>query len=222
MASRMNILWMTITATVVVAAAGGTRWLVRAAPPSALKQGGFSFPLHADAANATAAQGDIRMRVPDGPPRIATGEFDSLGRPVTVSCASCHSNLTPNPARRSASDLTEFHQGLTFAHGQLSCLSCHNSGNFDLLRLVDGSDLDYRDVRMLCSQCHMPQSRDWEHSAHGGVNGFWDPARGLRIRKICIDCHDPHAPKFPPMRPTFKPRDRFLSPPDAQHAGDDS
>jgi hypothetical protein len=64
-------------------------------------------------------------------------------------------------------------------------------------------------VMDLCGQCHGPQARDYAHGAHGGMTGYWDLSRGPRERNNCIDCHDPHAPAFPKVRPVFAPKDRF-------------
>ncbi|HRP62273.1 MAG TPA: cytochrome c3 family protein [Phycisphaerales bacterium] len=155
----------------------------------------------------------VHINRPAGPPRIDTGMLDDFGRPVTVSCMSCHTTQAPNFATRSGDELLHFHQGLHFAHGGLSCLSCHNPENYNTLRLADGSTLEYPNVMNLCAQCHTKQANDYAHGAHGGMNGYWDLSRGPRTRLNCIDCHDPHAPAFPHMRPTFKPRDRFLAPP---------
>lgn len=159
----------------------------------------------------------VSTSVPEGPPRIPTDEFDHLGRPVTVSCASCHANIEPNFERTSAEHPPmQFHQGLIFEHGMLACVSCHNPHDANTLRLADGRAVPYPDVMTMCAQCHAPQARDYEHGAHGGMTGYWDRTRGPRERKSCIDCHDPHAPKFPSMTPTFKPIDRFL-PTDPHH-----
>lgn len=153
------------------------------------------------------------ISLPDGPPRVMTDRVDSLGRAVTVSCAACHSNFEPNAARRSADEPPMiFHQGLTFEHGNLSCATCHNPDDYNALRLADGTRIEYRQVMESCSQCHAPQARDYERGLHGGMTGYWDTTRGPQRRKSCIDCHDPHAPKFPTMTPTFKPIDRFLEP----------
>ena len=94
-------------------------------------------------------------------------------------------------------------------HGY-SCLSCHNSEDYDALKLADGSRVEFTEVMTLCAQCHGPETRDYEHGAHGGMNGFWDLTRGPRTKNNCVDCHNPHSPAFLPMQPTFKPRDRFL------------
>jgi hypothetical protein len=156
----------------------------------------------------------VQVSTPEGPPRIATGQYDGLGRPISVSCVSCHTSLAANISRRSSIEPPmEFHGGLTFDHGTLACVSCHNSVDYNTLRLADSTSLPYSGVMSLCAQCHAPQARDWEHGAHGGMTGYWDLSRGGRVRKNCIDCHDPHSPAFPAMRPTFKPRDRGLHPP---------
>lgn len=150
---------------------------------------------------------------PSGPPRIRLADDARVDQSGLLACSACHSLREPDLTNRSPADLTEFHLSLEFAHGGLSCLSCHNPDDYDALRLADGTRVEYIDVMTLCSQCHGPQARDYAHGAHGGMNGYWDLTRGPRTRNNCVDCHDPHVPAFPKMRPTFKPRDRFLSPP---------
>ncbi len=154
----------------------------------------------------------VTINRPVGPPRVAVDTRDIFGKPVTVACATCHSMRTPNHANRTPADLDDFHRGMTFAHGKQACFSCHNPEDYDTLRLADGTAVEYPEVMTLCAQCHGPQHRDYQHGAHGGMSGFWDLTRGPRIRNNCVDCHDPHVPKFPMMQPTFKPKDRFLDP----------
>jgi hypothetical protein len=151
----------------------------------------------------------VVIRVPDGPPMIATGEKDLHGNPIKVRCATCHALQKPNMTLNDGKDLTLFHQGLKLQHGGLTCVSCHNPNNYDELRLADGRPLPYRDVMQLCGQCHGPQLRDYTHGAHGGMTGYWDLSKGPRQRNNCIDCHDPHAPTYPKVQPVFPPRDRF-------------
>jgi nitrate reductase cytochrome c-type subunit len=62
----------------------------------------------------------------------------------------------------------------------------------------------------LCAQCHGPQARDFQHGAHGGMTGYWDLSKGPRRRNSCIDCHDPHAPKYPAVMPVFPPAESGL------------
>ncbi len=146
------------------------------------------------------------------PPRVLTGQVHPDGQPVTVACSACHSVRPPNRENHTAADLNEFHGGMTFSHGNTTCLSCHNPTDYDSLRLANGQSVSFPDVMTLCGQCHAQQMRDYEHGAHGGMNGYWDLSKGPRTRKNCTECHDPHAPGFPLMNPTFKPRDRFLAP----------
>jgi hypothetical protein len=156
----------------------------------------------------------VNIRKPESGPKVHTGLVDSQGKPVTVACQTCHSTRKPNSENKTVDDLNEFHVGLKFSHGNLSCLSCHNDEDYDSLKLADQSRIEYAEVMTLCSQCHGTQRRDFDHGAHGGMNGYWDLSRGPRTRNNCVDCHDPHVPKFPHMQPTFKPRDRFLTPSD--------
>lgn len=159
-------------------------------------------------ASAEPVRHAVHVRQPDGPPRVATGKVDFRGQPVTVSCTTCHATRTPDASNFAGEQLDEFHQGLVVKHGELTCLSCHNNNDYDTLRHADGRSIEFTNVMTLCAQCHGPQKRDYDHGSHGGMNGHWDLTRGPRTRNNCIDCHDPHAPAYPVVRPVFKPRDR--------------
>lgn len=163
-------------------------------------------------------------RPPPGPPAFAveinqparltsveTGEVDALGRPLRVACVTCHSLRAPTAPPTSTAELDEFHQGLEFAHGELSCASCHVAGEQRTLRKADGTEVDMRDAMVLCRQCHGQQARAYDHGAHGGMTGHWDLSVGGRVRNHCVDCHDPHVPAFQPMQPAPGPRDRGSS-----------
>ena len=154
----------------------------------------------------------VTIRYPARSPGIATGLVDDQGRPVTVSCQTCHSQLSnPSSAEVLGLDtLEDFHLGLEFNHGSLTCRSCHDPEDARSFRLADGSPVERWDVMALCSQCHGPQRKDFDHGAHGGMTGYWDLTRGPRIRNACTSCHFPHSPKPGQVRPTFKPIDRFL------------
>lgn len=156
--------------------------------------------------------GQVHYAVPAGPPRVASGQRNPDGTPATVACSSCHTQRTPNPATRDGAALTQFHQGLTMAHGNLTCLSCHDGRDYDGLRLVDETPVSFPEVMTLCRQCHGPQFRDYQHGAHGGMTGYWDLTKGPRTRNACTNCHDPHAPAFQAMLPAPGPIDRFAEP----------
>jgi hypothetical protein len=167
---------------------------------------------------APAPRHAVQIRTPSGPPLVATAQRDPNGQPVGVRCATCHADRKPNATTHTAETLKDFHQGLTFKHGALTCVSCHHAEDYDSLRLADSRKIAYPQVMDLCSQCHGPQARDYAHGAHGGMTGYWDLAKGGRTRNNCIDCHDPHAPAYPQVRPVFAPKDRF--PP--RHGKEDS
>jgi hypothetical protein len=180
------------------------------------------------ATTAFPGPGEVVYRRPGGHPSV-TAQVD--GKPVQIACMTCHTTRTPNPANARSEDLDLFHQGLQvahgaslrpggegFAHGQpvatsegtaFSCLTCHDATDYGRLHLANGTPVPFTEAMTLCAQCHGPQLRDYQHGAHGGMNGFWDLSAGGRIRNTCTSCHDPHAPRFQRMTPMPPPRDRF-------------
>jgi len=172
-----------------------------------------SAPLNSSAeAMNTKTRHTVTINRPLGPPVIRIDGTDPHGRQSSIACSTCHGLRPANYANRVPADLDQFHQQMKFSHGKLACFACHNPKDYDSLRLADETVLGYPDVMTLCSQCHGQEARAYEHGAHGGMNGYWDLSRGARTRNNCIDCHDPHVPKYPSMQTTFKPRDRFLNP----------
>jgi len=154
----------------------------------------------------------VIIKRPAGTPKVATGLTNFHGQPVMALCSSCHATTTPNIDTRASAELDQFHQGLNYVHGNLSCLSCHNAKNYDTLRLADSRPVEFADVMTLCSQCHGPQRRDYNMGLHGGMIGYWDLTKGGRTRNTCINCHDPHAPAFPLVMPVLPPKDRISVP----------
>jgi formate-dependent nitrite reductase cytochrome c552 subunit len=178
---------------------------------------------HAQASPARTTEGEPAISPPalpskhavviHEPPKltsIETHETDATGRPLRVACVTCHTLRAPSPLPTQPSSLRQFHEGLTFEHGSLACASCHDPQHPQSLHLADGTGTGMPSVMRLCSQCHGPQRRDYDHGAHGGMNGYWDLSRGPRLRNNCVDCHDPHAPKFAVASPVLPPRDRLL------------
>lgn len=160
----------------------------------------------------------VVIRQPDGKVMVDSGRRDAHGQPVMVACATCHDTRPPEPSIHSASELDEFHQGLAYAHGELSCLSCHNATDYDTLKLANSQAVDFSASMTLCAQCHGPQFRDYRNGSHGGMQGHWDLTRGGRTRNTCIDCHDPHHPAFPQVMPVFPPKpERGETIPHAHH-----
>jgi formate-dependent nitrite reductase cytochrome c552 subunit len=157
--------------------------------------------------NPDAAEYSVTIQAPPPAAGIATGLQDHSGQAVTAACASCHSTKLPDTSTRRGEDLDQFHHGLQMAHGDRSCLSCHNADDYNSLRLADGTSVAFAESMQLCAQCHGPQFRDYKHGSHGGMTGYWDLTRGARTRNHCMSCHDPHAPAFPTLRPLPPPPD---------------
>lgn len=135
---------------------------------------------------------------------------DHQGRAVGVGCMTCHSLRDEHRVPDSPDALRTVHAGLKVSHGSLSCRSCHDPDRADRLRLADGKSIEMVEAIKLCAQCHGPQARDWEKGSHGGTRGHWDQNKGPALRSHCVDCHDPHTPRFGSLQPAPPPRDRFL------------
>ncbi|MFO0563547.1 MAG: hypothetical protein U0269_36320 [Polyangiales bacterium] len=159
-----------------------------------------------DGGAADAAPFAVSIHQPRWLEAISTRETDALGRPVEVRCETCHSTQQfrlPD----SVATLGGPHAGMRFEHGTNQCNSCHDPAQFNRLRLATGESIPMTESMRLCSQCHGLQARDYQHGAHGGMNGYWDLQRGPRTRNHCADCHDSHTPRFPQFSPAPPPRD---------------
>ena len=144
---------------------------------------------------------------------IETGQVNHRGETIRVACATCHDSNNRHPvdvgtAATKVEDLKQFHLGMQFSHGNLACQSCHQAGDPLNLHLATGEKLPMTDAIQLCSQCHGPQRTSYNHGAHGGKNGHFDPRFGPVERNKCVDCHDPHGPQIPKVLPVLPPRDR--------------
>ena len=203
--SKLSTTTWTVAVAAVVAVAGGMAFAQKSKAPA---QAAGEIPRVASAAPLH----PVTIQRPAGPPRVNTGTTNFHGQAVTVACGTCHATTQPNARTHTSAELDQFHQGLKYAHGELNCLSCHNATNYDTLRLADGRSVEFADVMTLCGQCHGSQLRDYQHGAHGGMTGYWDLSRGPRTRNNCVNCHDPHSPKYPLARPVFPPRDRISVP----------
>lgn len=155
--------------------------------------------------------GEVEINLPPKLSSIELDAVDPLGRPLRIECATCHTTKETAVLPETADELQSFHVGLKFAHGSNRCASCHVSRPLSapMLRLADGSELAMTEALQLCAQCHGPQYRDYKAGAHGGMQGSWDLTRGGRTRNHCVDCHDPHVPKPPPVLPAAAMRDRI-------------
>jgi len=146
---------------------------------------------------------------PKGELVVQMGKLDENGKPITLTCVSCHGLNNEILKRNLAPNAKNFHSKLHLKHGSLSCSSCHNPRNPGLFHLSNGKKVSYKAVIQVCAQCHGPQYRDFIKGSHGGMQGYWDKKKGPQKRNHCIDCHRPHQPAFPKFRPAPPPL--FLS-----------
>jgi hypothetical protein len=148
------------------------------------------------------------------PPRATKG-LDLVKAGWTYNCMECHKLF---PARWHYNDRPfNEHKDLQLQHGENRfCLNCHHPTNRNAFVDYDGAEIPQADVVKLCAKCHGTIYRDWEAGVHGRQNGFWNTSMGDKTKLRCIQCHDPHSPKFKAMQPLapLKYPERGANPPD--------
>ena len=137
---------------------------------------------------------------PVAPPPMTEGMFP---------CSNCHASMETNRKKR---ELKEEHTQIKLHHAETMrwCLDCHDIKNRDKLRLYNGELIKFTESYKLCGECHGPQYRDWRAGIHGKRTGYF-MGSGKRTYFLCAHCHDPHEPKFKPIKPEpppFPPTDR--------------
>jgi hypothetical protein len=103
------------------------------------------------------------------------------------------------------------HEGIRLNHGNNRfCLNCHHPKNRNAFVDYDGAEIKQEDVVQLCARCHGTVYRDYKAGAHGRRNGYWNTAQGEHTQLRCIQCHDPHDPKYKAITslraPDYPPR----------------
>ncbi len=104
---------------------------------------------------------------------------------------------------------------LVHGGGNLWCLNCHDSEDYDKLVRLNGELLTFNQSHLLCGECHGPKLRDWDKGIHGSTTGYWDMTRDdgeTTLRKLCVECHLSHSPAFPSMMPLAGPVTRVDGP----------
>jgi hypothetical protein len=155
----------------------------------------------------------VRQPLSD-PPRILLGGYE-------MHCMECHRHFESRPE---TPRVLMQHRHVVLDHGLNDrCLNCHDRDDRNKLVLDGGRLIPFAEADMLCAQCHGTAWRDWERGAHGRTNDYWDITQGPMRRLVCIECHDPHAPAFAPMRPLPGPNTLRMGEPNAaKHAADAS
>lgn len=151
-----------------------------------------------------AASGVTRADLHLGPPRAVLADPPTIQNgPFRQTCNECHRIFPPRDVLRSP---PLQHAHVVLAHGLNDrCTNCHAREDRDRLALQDGRTLAFAEVARVCAQCHGTLYRDWQLGAHGRTSGHWDRAAGPAERLTCTQCHDPHAPAFPPLAPLAGP-----------------
>ena len=113
----------------------------------------------------------------------------------------CHRDLTTNPTPRK---LEEEHTDIQLHHAEQFrwCLDCHDAKDRDKLHLQSGEKIDFSESYRLCGQCHGDKYRDWKKGIHGKRTGYWN---GKKEYLLCAHCHNPHSPRFKPLKPEPPP-----------------
>ena len=165
-------------------------------------------------APAVVLQEGVMARVaPDAPkppaeavavaPRAA--EYPVPAPPFTAGvfpCTRCHDpTLTANTERRV---LQKAHADIRLEHDAEHrwCLDCHNADNRDVLQSAGGAPIPFAESYRLCGQCHGDKYRDWKAGVHGKRTGEWN---GQKQYLLCVNCHNPHSPRFKPLAPMPPP-----------------
>lgn len=122
--------------------------------------------------------------------------------PGIFPCSDCHSiddkvNTTPRK-------LEDAHEDIVLKHDEENrwCLDCHDAQNRDKLHLANGRLIDFTESYKLCGQCHGIRLRDWRVGVHGKRTGEWS---GKKQYLLCAHCHNPHSPRFQPLKPLPPP-----------------
>jgi hypothetical protein len=116
-------------------------------------------------------------------------------------CSQCHQGPGDSKRRELA-----FHDDVQSAFDHDSehrwCLDCHMNANRDVLHLANGDALPFTESYRLCGQCHGDKYRDWRVGVHGKRVGMWN---GQKTYYLCVNCHNPHSPRFKPLKPEPRP-----------------
>jgi len=132
------------------------------------------------------------------PPRKTVG-LDLVKAGWTYNCMECHKLF---PAKWHYDRPLNEHKDVHLEHGNNRfCLNCHHPTNRNAFVDYDASEIAQADVVLLCAKCHGTTYRDWKAGVHGRANGFWNADLGEKTKLRCIQCHDPHQPKFQAMKP---------------------
>ncbi|HET9597966.1 MAG TPA: hypothetical protein VFP65_20430 [Anaeromyxobacteraceae bacterium] len=171
-------------------------------PSRTLLRGVIALAVLAGAGLGAAAEHEPLHTEKVPPPPEKPGQIQAEPPPFTPGifpCTNCHQGAGDATRRELA-----FHDDIKFEHGveHRWCLDCHTNDKRDVLHLSDGTLVPFTESYKLCGQCHGDKYRDWRAGVHGKRTGQWD---GQKTYYLCVNCHNPHSPKFKPLKPEPKP-----------------
>lgn len=145
--------------------------------------------------------------------RMSYADLKEAGADLSdFDCYACHEENKPPVLKFDAEHnliIPVEHQNIVMGHGRHNrnnnCYNCHDEQNLTRLQTRDGHELSFENSAPLCGSCHGPTYRDWEAGAHGRTSGSWSRSPGTYKRQVCVSCHNPHSPKFPPRKPAPGP-----------------
>ena len=145
--------------------------------------------------------------------RISYSDLVRAGEDLSdFDCLGCHEKDDPPVVKYDEHQkiiVPEEHENIILGHGSHgrnnNCYNCHNEANLATLSARDSQELTFAQSSHICGSCHGPTIRDWDSGAHGRTNGYWDRTLGPAVKKDCVNCHDPHHPKFPGRKPAPGP-----------------
>ena len=139
-----------------------------------------------------------------GPMRGERGPLMYRDGDTEAACTFCHEEGFEGTLGEEALENT--HANITFDHGRnVLCLNCHHPKNADAFVNFGGEEISGDQPTQLCAKCHGPHYNEYLVGIHGRINGGWKRDDPNAKRLDCIQCHDPHKPRFPQMTPQPPP-----------------
>lgn len=126
-------------------------------------------------------------------------------------CSECHDG--EEEVNMEVRDLEEEHESIVLAHGdeKFWCLNCHNAEDRDKLKGINGEEIGFNEVHLLCGQCHYQHEKDFLLGAHGKTVEripSTDTSPPMRVVQLCTACHSPHDPVLKPREGCCMPMAR--------------
>jgi cytochrome c553 len=137
-------------------------------------------------------------------PAVESNQYTVASPPFSEGiypCSRCH-NPDLHAPDANHRDFPGKHKDIVLRHDAVWCLDCHDTDNRDVLRRASGGTIQFEESYQLCGQCHGERLRDWKAGVHGKRTGQWN---GKKDYLLCVNCHNPHSPRYQPMAPMPPP-----------------